>query len=79
MNGRARLARYLEKKGESQRAFERRVDLNDGMISRYLSGERRPGIDIAAAIERATGGAVSAVSWAEDDEPTPSRPAHNAA
>jgi transcriptional regulator with XRE-family HTH domain len=72
MDGRIGLARYLKANGESQRAFERRLGLQSGMLSGYLSGKRRPGLDTAAAIERETGGAVPAVSWAEN-EPAPTR------
>jgi transcriptional regulator with XRE-family HTH domain len=67
------LAKYLREKGQSQRAFERALDLQPGMLSGYLSGNRRPGLDTAFAIERATNGEVPASSWAEEEEPAPRR------
>jgi transcriptional regulator with XRE-family HTH domain len=58
------LARYRRNAGISQRALARAVGVHHSVISRLERGQIRPGIRLAARIEAATGGAVTAVSFA---------------
>lgn len=45
--------------------FRRRVGIGASHMSRLLSGERKPDVDLAAKIEDATGGAVGLKDWAD--------------
>lgn len=63
----------------SQRAFALQVGVSPSIISRLVKRAIRPGLDLAARIERETGGQVKAVSWVDqrpgvatpDNEATP--------
>lgn len=57
------LERYLRNRGESQRAFERRIGSKPGLVSRYLNEDRTPNGRLAFIIEQATDGAVPAAGW----------------
>jgi DNA-binding transcriptional regulator YdaS (Cro superfamily) len=51
------------------------VGVSRGYFSELVGGTKRPSLELAVAIERATGGAVLATSWvpepwSEDSEPT---------
>lgn len=63
------LQKYLHDSGETGRAFARRVGIHYSRISRYLSGKAAPGRETAVAIEAATRGAVSVVSWRKRSKP----------
>jgi transcriptional regulator with XRE-family HTH domain len=58
-----RLAQYLTESGVSQAEFGRLAGISSPMICEYVSGKRRPGLDAAFAIERASGGEVPASYW----------------
>ena len=68
------LAEYLIQNGLTQREFARRVGVTQGVVSRLASRKIKPHIDLAAAIERETGGLVPAVSWADPRPATPRNP-----
>ena len=57
------LDRYIKGQGITRRAFANRVGIHPSMITRLIQGACLPSLDLAAAIERETSGAVSAVSW----------------
>lgn len=57
------LAAWLEKEHLTQRAFAQLLGVTHPIVSMWLSGVRRPGLDSALAIERVTRGAVPAESW----------------
>lgn len=57
------LSAYLATTGETQADFAARIGIKPPHMSLILSGARRPGIVVASAIERETGGQVPASSW----------------
>jgi hypothetical protein len=57
------LAAYLAKTNTSYAEFARVVGADRARIQRCAKGERRPGLDLALAIEEATQGAVPASYW----------------
>jgi transcriptional regulator with XRE-family HTH domain len=59
------LAQYLRDTGTTQRAFAATLEMSPGFLSEILSGKKRPGIDTAFNIERATNGAVPVSSWVQ--------------
>lgn len=70
------LAEYLARHDMRQAEFSRRTGIPPPMINQYASGERRPGLANALAIEAATDGEIPASYWVDspsrsDDEPQP--------
>lgn len=59
------LATYLA--GKRNAEFARRLGISDAFLSQLLSGKRRPSLDLAFKIERATAGLVPASVWASDE------------
>ena len=57
------LKQYLQEKRIRQTAFARSLGVSDCHVSELVNGQKRPGLQLAVKIERATGGAVPAVSW----------------
>jgi DNA-binding transcriptional regulator YdaS (Cro superfamily) len=57
------LGRYLDEHELTQVSFAALSGVPQCQVSAYLNGRRKPGRDNALAIERATGGTVSAESW----------------
>ena len=57
------LAEFITTRGETRRAWARRLDISESYLSDLLSGKKTPSLALAARIERETGGAVTAVSW----------------
>ena len=53
----------IDKRGCSQRELARLVGTTDGQLSRILSGERKPGLKLALAIQRELG--ISANGWVD--------------
>lgn len=49
------------------------VGTSRGYIHDILNRRRRPGLEVATRIERATGGEVPASTWVEDADPPTSR------
>jgi transcriptional regulator with XRE-family HTH domain len=62
-SGSQRLVRFLETSKTSQTDFATKAGLLASMISHYCNGSRRPGLDAALAIEKASGGEVPATVW----------------
>ena len=59
------LASYLSDARVSQAEFSRLSEIAPPLISEYVNDNRRPGLDHAFAIERASGGMVPARYWVE--------------
>ncbi|AYO80455.1 helix-turn-helix domain-containing protein [Sphingobium yanoikuyae] len=57
------LKSYLEAENQTQAEFAERVRTTPATISRLISGTLRPGLDLALAIDEATGGRVPASTW----------------
>jgi ribosome-binding protein aMBF1 (putative translation factor) len=64
MDARERFDRWLDECGRSRSRVAAELGSYPSQVSRIASGERRPSIDMAAKIERLTGGAVRATDWA---------------
>jgi transcriptional regulator with XRE-family HTH domain len=60
------LETFLRENGRTQRELALACGLREATISRIINRIRRPGIDSAAAIERATDGAVPASAWVRE-------------
>jgi transcriptional regulator with XRE-family HTH domain len=65
------LQKYLDDNSITQREFAARVSSSPSYINEIVAGSKTPGLKLAFAIERATGGAVPASSWIPADEPAP--------
>jgi hypothetical protein len=63
MAGPTLLARYLARQKLSYPAFAQMVGADRARIHRCARGERKPGLLLALAIEKATDGAVPVSSW----------------
>ena len=61
----ATLRRWLDATGTTQTKLARRLGVTVAHVGHWLHGRQRPGLDLAAALERVTGRAVRAVDWAE--------------
>lgn len=82
MGPRERFVRWLAWLGVSEAEVARRLDCDASYPRRIRNGERRPGIDVAAALERVTAepredgavwpeGPIRAVEWvAVDHQPS---------
>lgn len=57
------LAAYLSETGISQRAFAKDIATDPSVVSRFVSGAARPGLDLAFVIEEVTTGRVPASCW----------------
>lgn len=60
-----RLRDFLREAALSQNAFARLSGIAQPQVSMYVTGRRRPSIETAIAIERATRGMVPVHSWAD--------------
>ena len=60
------LTTFLTETNTSQAKLSEALGISRGHMSLLVSGERKPSLDLAVAIERATGGAVPVSSWATD-------------
>lgn len=70
------LETYLTEQSIKQADFAEQLKVSQATVSRLAKGTMRPSLDLAFAIERATGGAVPVASWnpdpaAKDESPTP--------
>lgn len=63
MTGRQLLKRYMKDAKLRAADVVRAAGFDDGLFSRWLSGDRNPGLRSAAKIERVTGGAVPVSAW----------------
>jgi transcriptional regulator with XRE-family HTH domain len=57
------LKRYLRRTGLSQRQFAIITESQEGQVSAWVRGLRRPSLDEAFRLEAATKGAVPASAW----------------
>jgi transcriptional regulator with XRE-family HTH domain len=57
------LREWLRKNGVSANEFAKNLNIAQPTLSRWMSGKALPTVDHAVAIEAATGGAVSCVTW----------------
>lgn len=64
-------ADFINQSGETQTAWAARLGVSKSYLSDLLGGKRRPSLDLAFRIERATGGAVPAAVWVQT-APAPS-------
>jgi transcriptional regulator with XRE-family HTH domain len=61
-----KLSQYLEQGKLTQGAFALRLGVTQATVSRLVSGKAKPGLELAVAIERTTGGKVPVGAWAMD-------------
>lgn len=59
------LKQYLDWKDITQTEFALAAGITQGAVSKLCSRQRRPGWDVAARIETATGGAVPVAVWSK--------------
>lgn len=64
-----KLALYLSEEEMTDEAFGAKVGLSQSQISRIKRGISRPSWDTVAAIERETGGKVTASDFAQPADP----------
>jgi DNA-binding transcriptional regulator YdaS (Cro superfamily) len=57
------LAQHLLDQKISQKAFAVRLRVDPSIVSRLVNNGMRPSLELAVAIERETGGVVTASSW----------------
>jgi DNA-binding transcriptional regulator YdaS (Cro superfamily) len=57
------LADWLQENKHTYSTFARAIGTHRSQIARCAKGERGPGVALAAAIEKATDGAVPMESW----------------
>lgn len=62
----SRFNAYLKTHDLTFRAFAVQVGVDPSIVSKLAAGKIRPSLLLAARIERATTGEVSAVGWVED-------------
>lgn len=58
-----RLAAYIERQGIRPGEFASRAGLHPSSVSLWMHAKRRPGLDHAMAIEKATNGEIPASYW----------------
>lgn len=63
MKSAKKLGAWLERKRISRRLFATWLDASESFVSRLISGEKRPGREMAFRIEELTEGLVSARGW----------------
>lgn len=63
MDGPELLAKHLKAKRQTQAEFVEAHGLSSSLLSMWLSRKRRPGLESAVALEKATEGAVPVASW----------------
>jgi transcriptional regulator with XRE-family HTH domain len=57
------LAKYLDDTGLSQTQFAKRCGFPLSDVNGWFKGYRRPSLDAAFRMEKATGGAIAARAW----------------
>lgn len=57
------LDQHIRSLGLTRSAFARRLGISAPYLTQILTGAKRPGLELAVAIERETGGAVPATAW----------------
>lgn len=71
------IATYIASNKIKQSALAAALGVSRGYLSELVGGTKRPSLELAVAIERATNGAVPATSWVP--EPAPVTPSEDAA
>lgn len=67
-----KLRAYLHEKQRTQTWLAEQLGCVQSVISRYISGDLRPGYSRMVALDKLTGGAVSFADWeATEPEPEP--------
>ncbi|MDB6454472.1 helix-turn-helix domain-containing protein [Falsirhodobacter sp. 20TX0035] len=57
------LSRYLDENGLSQRAFAALIGCSPSYLSEILKGSKRPGLELAVAIQRETARLITVEMW----------------
>lgn len=57
------LRRYIDREHLTRKQFAALAGLNFSYVCRLYKGNRRPGVDTALAIEKATRGAIPVRAW----------------
>ncbi|GJD59817.1 helix-turn-helix domain-containing protein [Methylobacterium dankookense] len=63
-----RLSDWLKQNGKTVAWLAEQVGRDRSFLTRVKNGEAKPSVDVAAAIQRVTGGAVTAVDYVTDAE-----------
>lgn len=66
-----KLTQYLESVGQRPSDFARVLGTSPGYLHDILTQRRRPSLDLAMRIERATGGCVPVQVWVPEPETAP--------
>lgn len=61
------LRAYLTQKNIRQSALAEMLGVSNGYMSQIINGDKRPSLDLAFKIEDATGGAITARSWVDEE------------
>lgn len=64
------LGSYLSRKGITQSQFADQISTDSSVVSRFVRGLARPGLDLAFKIEAVTDGAVPAEMWVRAEAAT---------
>ncbi|WP_434612117.1 helix-turn-helix transcriptional regulator [Tabrizicola sp. M-4] len=62
------LGTHISETGKSQAALAKDLGISRSHMSELVSGAKKPSLELAFAIERATGGAVPASAWVDDQQ-----------
>jgi transcriptional regulator with XRE-family HTH domain len=73
MDGPSLLAAYLKDAGLSYRSFAARVGASHSLVPKWLSGDGKPGLELALGIEKATSGAIPFKAWLRKRSAKPRR------
>lgn len=63
---------FIRNSGQNRSAWADRLEVSRSYLSDLLNGHKTPSLELAARIERTTGGAVPASSWIPDPAEAPS-------
>lgn len=59
------LKAWLKEQGITQAQFAARIQISQGGLNDILNARKKPSLEVAARIERATEGAITAISFVE--------------
>ncbi len=65
MKAAKRLSNWLTKNQQTQSALAAQLGVTRAAVHQWLTGDNRPSLDMAFALERATDGYVRARDWAQ--------------
>lgn len=60
------LKEFIERSPKSRAEWAKELRISEPFLSQLANGKKRPSLELAFQIERATGGAVPASSWVID-------------